>query len=165
MHRLGSFEHLYPRFKLVGVALFFLIIPSQDCHILCEPANFEFGQTGIPFPKLDVFAQSLLDTCNLVDLDDLIDGMNLSGAWGEENLDLNGYTDVDWAKWKVEILKQQEKKLSLWDESPNARRHLWRKETSEDRKKRSQGWKYQENYETRFWKRGQRDPRLRKGGF
>lgn len=98
MHHVGSFEHLYPRFKLVGVALFFLIIPSQYCHISCEPANFEFGQTGIPFPKLDVFAQSLLDTCNLIGLDDLIDGMNLSTAWGEEHLDLDGITDVDWAK-------------------------------------------------------------------
>lgn len=104
-----------------------------------DPANFEFGQTGIPFPKLEVFAQSLLDTSNLVDLEDLIDDMNLSTAWGEEHLDLDGTTEVDWAKWRIETLEQQGEKLSLWDSTPNARRHLWQKAASEDRRKGVRG--------------------------
>jgi len=41
-----------------------------------------------------MYAQSLIDTKNSVDLQDLIDGMNLSEEWGEENLDLEGTTDT-----------------------------------------------------------------------
>lgn len=165
MYRLGGLEHLYPRFKFVGVALFFVIISSQDCHLSCEPADLEFGQTGIPFPKLEVYARSLLETGNLADLEDLIDGMNLSIAWGETHLALNGTTDVEWAKWKIEILRKEGEKLFLWDVAPRGLRDLWRKLASEDRKRRGQGFKYQEAYETRFWRRGQRDPRTRKRGF
>lgn len=32
---------------------------------------------GLHYPKLDIFAQSLLDTRNLVDLIDFVDGMDI----------------------------------------------------------------------------------------
>lgn len=35
-----------------------------------------------------------MDTKNGVDLEDLIGGMDLSEEWGEQNLDLKGYTDT-----------------------------------------------------------------------
>lgn len=37
-----------------------------------------------------------MDTKNGVDLEDLIGGMDLSEEWGEQNLDLKGYTDTKW---------------------------------------------------------------------
>lgn len=53
---------------------------------------------GIPYPKLEVFAQSCLETNDEVALADLIDGMNLTVEWGRENLDLNGTHDISWVK-------------------------------------------------------------------
>lgn len=165
VYHLGSLNQQFPRFKFLNANLFFVIIPAQDCHISCKSANFELGQTGMPFPKLDIFAQSLLDTNNGVDLEDLVDGMNLSMEWGEENLDLDGTTDVAWANWKIEALERDGKTLHGWNSTPESRREIWQSTVSADRKKRGQGWKYNAAYETRFWKRGQRDPRRRKCGF
>jgi len=95
MKALEGMHHLYPRFKCVGLALFFVLTTSQECHVLCSPENFERSSTGMPYPKLSVYAQTLLDTYNRVDLDDLVDGMNLSIDWGEKNLNLEGSTDVE----------------------------------------------------------------------
>ncbi|KAL9562186.1 hypothetical protein ACKAV7_013730 [Fusarium commune] len=41
---------------------------------------------------------SCLDTRNETQLCDVIDGTNVSEEWGEENLDLEGFNDVEWAK-------------------------------------------------------------------
>ncbi|KAF6230616.1 hypothetical protein HO173_011153 [Letharia columbiana] len=128
-----------------------------------DPARFELGQTGIPVPKLDVFAQSLLDTNNGVDLEDLVNGLNME--WGEEYLELDGSTDVAWANWKAEALEREGKSLHGWDSTPEKRRKIWQSTVSAYRKKRGQGWKYNAAHVTRFWRRGQRDPRRRKGGF
>ncbi|KAF6225244.1 hypothetical protein HO133_010441 [Letharia lupina] len=132
---------------------------------MLEPARFELGQTGIPVPKLVVFAQSLLDTNNGVDLEDLVNGMNLSMEWGEEYLELDGSTDVAWANWKAEALEREGKSLHGWDGSPEKRREIWQSTVSADGEKWGQGWKYNAACETRFWRRGQRHPRRRKGGF
>jgi hypothetical protein len=40
----------------------------------------------IPYPKLHVFAQALLERQSVGDLQDLVDGMDLSEEWGEEKL-------------------------------------------------------------------------------
>lgn len=76
-----SLLHTFPRFKLKDVNLWFDLIPSEDCHLVCEALNFERSTTGLPYPKLEIFAQSLLDTYNAVALADLIDGMDLSEEW------------------------------------------------------------------------------------
>ena len=55
----------------------------------------ERSLNGLPYPQLEVFAPSLLDTLDSVDLEDLVDGMNLTEQWGIENLDLSGTNDVD----------------------------------------------------------------------
>jgi hypothetical protein len=57
--------------------------------------NFERSTTGLPYPKLEIFAQSLLDTCNAVALADFIDGMDLSEECGAEHIDLSGNNDVE----------------------------------------------------------------------
>jgi hypothetical protein len=101
----GSLLHIFPRFKLKGVSLLFDIISSQDCHLDCEPSKFEWSYMGIPYPKLEVFTQSLLDTYNLVALTDLVDGMDLTEEWGLAHLDMSGTNDVAWAEWKNEKIR------------------------------------------------------------
>ncbi|KAI9710295.1 MAG: hypothetical protein M1820_002789 [Bogoriella megaspora] len=98
--QMESLHHTFPRFKLRGVGFWFLLIPSEDCHFECKPSNLERSKSGLPYPKLDVFAQSLLDMDDRVNLTDLVDGMDLSEEWALQNLDLDGTIDVDWAERK-----------------------------------------------------------------
>jgi hypothetical protein len=90
---------------LKGIDLSFVVIPSEDCHLDCEPSKFEWSKNGIPYPKLEVFAQSLLDTYSLVDLTDLVDGMDLTEEWGSAHLDLSGTNDIAWATQKNERIR------------------------------------------------------------
>lgn len=95
---LSTLNHTYHRFKWPETSFSIIIIPSQDAHIDCIPANFERSLRGLPYPKPDVFAQSLVDVAEVVDLTDLVDGMNLTEAWGTENLELDGNVDEEWVK-------------------------------------------------------------------
>ena len=87
MKSLGEINDLYPRFKVTSVVCFLVILSAKNCHLPCTFETIEYGQSGLPFPKLDTFAQCLLDTGNDVELDDLIDGMNPIPEWGEQHLD------------------------------------------------------------------------------
>ncbi|KAH9874916.1 hypothetical protein J1614_004404 [Plenodomus biglobosus] len=98
MKRAMGIEDYFPRFKFVGLRLFFILMSSQAHDIPCKPENIEYSQMGLPYPKLPIYAQSLLDTRNFIDLVDLIDGMNLTRKWGEENLNLEGTINADWGR-------------------------------------------------------------------
>jgi len=100
-----SLLHTFPRFKIVGQALCFTLIPSDDAHIDCIPANIERSQMDLPYPTLEVFAQSLLDTNDMVALTDLIDGMNLTEQWGLDHLKLDGENDLAWVLRKNEKIR------------------------------------------------------------
>jgi hypothetical protein len=102
---LWSLLHTFPRFKVVGKALCFTLIPSDDAHIDCIPPNIERSQTGLPYPTLDIFTQSLLDTNNIVALTDLVDDMNLTEQWGLEHLKLDGENDLEWTRRKNEKIR------------------------------------------------------------
>lgn len=109
----------------------------------------------------------VLDTDNIVDLEDLVDGMNLSLEWGLENLQLDGFMDVEWAHWKI-LQKSGYQGLGLGFPNTNptqTRREIWEHSTCSKNKKRRQGIKVRDNYPTRFWRDGQRDPRLRDRPF
>jgi len=163
MKALYGMHHLYPRFKFVGLALFCVLTTSQECHVSCSPENFERSSTGLPYPKLTVYAQSLLDTNNRVDLDDLVDGMNLSIEWGEKNLNLEGSTDVEWGNWKWDTLRNAgtpELGMPFDITVPGSRREIWALTASTEQKIKRQGWKLKDGYPTRFWREGQKDPRL-----
>jgi hypothetical protein len=56
---LGSLLHTFLRFKVVGKALCFTLIPSDDAHIDCTPTNIERSQMGLPYPTIEIFAQRL----------------------------------------------------------------------------------------------------------
>ena len=102
---LRSLLHTFPRFKVVGKAMCFTLIPSDDAHIDCVSPNIERSQMGLPYPTLDIFAQSLLDTNDLVALTDLIDGMDLTEQWGLEHLHLDAENDLAWVLRKNEKIR------------------------------------------------------------
>ncbi|KAJ5245314.1 hypothetical protein N7489_005410 [Penicillium chrysogenum] len=133
-----SLIHTYHRFKSRGINHYFFLVPSIDMHIDCDPSNFTRSPRGLPYPKLDVFIQSCLDTNDMLQLCDVIDGTNVSEEWGENNLDLEGTTDVEWAKEKNKRGEEFGGKwahgLFAWEGGRN-KREMWQSlvRTKEDR--------------------------------
>ena len=150
-------HHLFPRFKFVGIGLFFIILPSNAYHLSCVPENIEFDRYNIPYPKLHVLVQSLLESGDFGDLAEVVDGMNLSLEWGEANLDLEGPIDFEWLRWKNKLLNSDYSA----PEAPMTKRQIYENMVSTKSKIMRQGIKYSEEYETRYWKKGSIDPRLR----
>ena len=98
-----SLIRTYPLFKLNEASFTFLLTPAFERHADCSPDKLEYSHNGIPYPKLEHFAQSLLDTQNYADLEDLVDGMDLDEAWGEANLDFE-HIPIDYIKRKNELI-------------------------------------------------------------
>lgn len=103
-HQVGSLQHIYPRFKRAGINFRFVLVPEWDVHFKCHPANFQLSSNGLPYPKLDILMQSLLDTQDKLSLVDLIDGTDVSEQWGVDHLNLDGATDLEWAKKKNKMI-------------------------------------------------------------
>lgn len=83
---------------------------------------------GLPYPKLDILIQSLIDTHDGVALCDVVDGTDLTEKWGLENLDLSGTNDIDWAKWKNDAIRARSDSwnvLHLIATTEVSRRKLW----------------------------------------
>ncbi|PVH73495.1 hypothetical protein DL98DRAFT_431233 [Cadophora sp. DSE1049] len=167
--QIRSLIHTFPRFKFKGINLFFDLVPAHDAHIICHPSNFEWSRTGLPYPKLDSYAQSLLDTLSWVDITDLIDGMDLTEEWGATHLDLDKTNDVAWAFDKNEKIRASVP-LTLGscflevDEGPLSLREIWDNEVRTKAKRLGEETP-KEVYLTRFRVRGSRDPRLTKEAF
>ena len=163
---INSLRHNHPRFKCDGTKVTCTISSSQYYHIDCDRPNIEKSpHTALPYPTLPVFAQSLLDTENMVDLEDLIDGMNLDLEWGKKNLDLSGYTDTAWKRWKVDALLEdgEDPLLIYMSRTERSRQALW--ERCVNKREDRLGWKYpKEIWATRFRRHGSEDPRTRKRG-
>ncbi|KAI2466803.1 hypothetical protein F4781DRAFT_434018 [Annulohypoxylon bovei var. microspora] len=163
--QIGSLKHTYPQFALKGVNFFFFIIPAFEYFLRCKPSNFERSRRDIPFPKLDCFAQSLLDTQRYLDLTNLIDGMDLSEEWGDEHLDLDKPGELDYAKEK------NEKIAASLAEYPNSRPSRLRDTPMNLRQKWQVIVRVKQKrigievpghlYNTRFRVKGSPDPRLR----
>jgi hypothetical protein len=84
----------------------FQLIPSDACHLECDPANFRHSlKNGLPYPRLEVLIQSLLDMRDVVALADVVDGADISEEWGVDHLDLAGTNDVEWARRRNELLQ------------------------------------------------------------
>lgn len=151
LSRVEGMEHHYPRFKCVGIALFFILKSSQACHLQPEFCSIEYSQNGLLYPKPRIYAQSLLDTWNLVDLDDLVDGMNLTSERGEANLDLEGTIDAEWGRWKASALHNGEKSavdMPVWCSDPMKRRDIWNEAVSSEGKRDRQCHKFLPGNET-----------------
>ncbi|PYH92005.1 hypothetical protein BO71DRAFT_330956 [Aspergillus ellipticus CBS 707.79] len=152
-------NHKYPRFKAIGWATFWLLVPGNYCHITVEPENIEWS--GLPYPKLPIYVQSAIDSDNQLDLAELIDGMDLSEEWGYENLDLEGDIDTEWLKERVKALKDDEPKpmFIFVTTTPVPRSDIWIDAVRNKQKR--MGWKYPvERYASKYRKHGSKDPRL-----
>ena len=154
MTYVGSIDHHFPRFKFVGLRLFLVILPSHACHVEIGPETVKLSTSGLPYPALPTYAQSLLDTNNEVDLDDLIDGMDLTLKWGEENLQLDGNLDADWIWWKTKLAFEYpdggNEEKPAWYANPDKRSDIWASKVTVEVKRARQGWKHQEGRTTRF---------------
>jgi hypothetical protein len=161
---LGSLSHTYTRFKSTGVSFYFVLVPSKDIHLPCEPQNFQRSHNDLPFPKLNLLIQSFLDTNDHVSLADAIDGSNVSEKWGVENLDLEGEVDLEWAEWKNRIIRQEAGGGPCFGLNPIKhveKRWLW--EFMVRNKGGRRGWTQPtELFATRFRLHGDSDPWLEK---
>ncbi|KND92791.1 hypothetical protein TOPH_02802 [Tolypocladium ophioglossoides CBS 100239] len=127
-----SMTHTYNRFQTRGLWHTFVIVPASDVHLDCRPVNIVRSLQGLPYPSLQVFAQSCLNRRNELELCDLIDGTNISEDWGEKNLNLEGTNDVDWAwamkrrtkEWNVEK-EGKPRPIDFWPTRPKSKRLIW----------------------------------------
>ncbi len=100
-----SLIHTYPFFKLQGTVFTFFIVPAHESSIDCSPNKCERSHSGISYPKLEHFAQGLLDAQKYHDLEDLVDGMDLDDVWGVANLQL-GRIPIDSINRKNEVIRE-----------------------------------------------------------
>ena len=139
-----------------------MLVPARDVHMVCTPSNITRSLRGLPYPKLDVFIQSCLDTRNEVQLCDVVDGTNLPEEWGEENLKLDGFNDVEWAK---DVNRRGREfangKFADWApfayDGPRSRREMWQSMVR-TKKDRLDWTKPSDIYVTQYRMVGQPDP-------
>ncbi|KAK4098370.1 hypothetical protein N658DRAFT_561083 [Parathielavia hyrcaniae] len=161
----GSLQHTYPHYTLKGVNFFFILLPTFDCLLSPSPDQCECSASGIPYPKLELFAQSLLDLQEYADLADLVDGMDLDEAWGETHLQLDKPAPVEYIREKNDMIARSLPEsmadgafLALLSESPRPKRDVWRRIVN-SKHRRINDELPRERYLTRFRKVGSRDPR------
>ncbi|KAI5920848.1 hypothetical protein F4810DRAFT_680708 [Camillea tinctor] len=162
--QIRTLMHTYPRYTLKGVNFFFFLVPAFEYCMQWGTSDLERSQQNIPYPKLQLFAQSLLDTQRQLDLTNLVDGMDLSEEWGNEHLDLDKPGELEYAKEKNKRLiaacgGRPEISVPQLRVTPRDLRQEWQKIVRE--KKQRIGIKLSSHmYLTRFRLVGSRDPRL-----
>jgi len=67
----GSVALTYHRLSVLGWDCYFILVPSNDKSVSCEPALIQCSLNELPYPRLDVFVQSLLDTQYVISLCDV----------------------------------------------------------------------------------------------
>lgn len=158
----GSLRHTYPRFRARHVRFYFMLVPSEDSHLALEPSSIQRSYHGLPYPKLHVLIQSFLEAHDKNSLVDVVDGSDVSEAWGYENLDLDGSTDVAWAIRKNKEIISSIDTSCLGGEVPTRpveKRELWKSVVST--KSGRLGWTTPPSlFSTRFRLHGTPDPWL-----
>lgn len=107
---LKPLAHTYQRFAALDfhtdageneTGFCFRVVPATEYFAM----SFAFARAversrrrGVPFPKLDALARRLLHAQRYHDVEDLVDGMGLSEAWGDECLDLDGPVQTDYIR-------------------------------------------------------------------
>ncbi|KAI6262968.1 hypothetical protein MCOR27_003821 [Pyricularia oryzae] len=162
-----SLIHSYPRLKRVGINVRFILVPAFDIHFEFKPESLTRSFNNLPYPKLEVLVQSLLERNDSMNLTDLVDGADLSEKWGEDNLNLEGKNDGEWvAKINATVramAKGPTDMKTMGCMAPTVlvdKRELWLRIV---RKKGLRlGWKRPpELFATRFRLHGEPDPWLR----
>lgn len=108
MPQFSSLIHTYPRYRSTQEdrkTLGFYIMPSSEDFLRDLDDNaIERSANNIPYPKLEVFAQNLLSIQKWDHLTALVDGMDLSLEWGQQNLRLGTLSEeeVEYTRAKME---------------------------------------------------------------
>ena len=159
----NSFHHTFPFFQVKGFCIRFYLVPSNVCRLECTPSNIEHSGMGLPYPKLGVLAQSLVETIDRAALEDLVDGMDLDNDCASSNLNLSGTQDTNWTKWMNSEIDASTGGhiIGLIPEDPISLKEL--RKHSVNTKERRIGLELPEGlYSTRFRARGSPDPRQQK---
>ncbi|KAF9730025.1 hypothetical protein PMIN01_11958 [Paraphaeosphaeria minitans] len=154
----STLSHLHPRFRTKDAELDIVLVPSFDVHIESTVPTLVYSASGVPYPALHIIVQSFLDTYDVVSLCDIIDGTDISEAWGHKFLDLSGTNDVQWAeqmnkRYFASIARGQEMVLPLFPTQSIGRQVMW--ETYVRQKKARLGWTHPDGvFDTRFRLKG-----------
>ncbi|KAI0429892.1 hypothetical protein F5Y09DRAFT_331470 [Xylaria sp. FL1042] len=100
-----------------GTDFYFILVPSNDIHIVCEPSNLTRSLRGPPYTKLDVFIQSCLDTGDRLQLCDVIDGTDLPEQWEwaqDANKRGREFANGKFAHWAPFAKGGKMKKRDMW---------------------------------------------------
>lgn len=142
-----------------GVCFYFILIPASDYFIDPSLDCCELSIKGIPYPKIHLFARSLLVLQYPSNLCDFIDGQDLDKEWGESNLDFDELQQkgLEFTRKQNDVLEQ----MGLGSLNLDVDyRTMWNIEVDE-KEKRIEPMK-KGRYKTR-WRRikNDRDPRLK----
>lgn len=165
--QLRSLIHTYPRFKQKGLTFTFYLVPGDEYFISgFDETILERSTSDIPYPRLDVLVQSLIDTQRWADVEALIDGMDLSEQWGEQHLDLEDPDDAE----RAYIKTKNDRIMASCDdypevrpiygtlsEEPREKKKQWRGLVSRKRHRIGLGDKHL--YATQYRLKGSCDPR------
>lgn len=150
--------------------MFFGIMPASEYFLDdLKEDMIERSRNQLPYPKLEHLAQALLSTQRWPDLVHLVDGMDLTEEWGEENLYLGEPTEKE-----IQYVAEKNKKImSSRDEFPNTQ--PWAARLGTSTKERRPKWQSivarkkerigpylpHDRYQTQFRRNGSVDPRQR----
>ena len=133
---------------------------GHSTHTLYLGRNSLTSAGGLPYPKLPVYVQSAIDSKSLLDLEELIDGMDLAEEWGYRELDLGSHTDTKWLEDYAQAFRDDgvDEMFIFVDPTPVSRKEIWTHAVRN--KHRRLGWKYSpETHATRYRKYWSKDPR------
>ncbi|KAI0508734.1 hypothetical protein F5B22DRAFT_381800 [Xylaria bambusicola] len=160
--QLRSLLHTYPHFKLQGVGFCFYIMPASEYFVNdLDESMIERSLNNVPYPQLEVFAQSLITTQRWPELIQVVDGMDLTEEWGIENLNLGEPSPAE-----AEYVVEKNKKLTglaRLRTKPIDRLEKW-KTIVATKKDRIKFHLPKERYDTQFRRKGTtQDPRFKEG--
>lgn len=129
----------------------------------------ERSRNNIPYPKLEHFAQSLVNTQRWAELAQLVDGMDLDEEWGGAhlNLDKPSPAETEYVATKNKKIKSScdefpgtDPRLATLTEKPVNRMKKWQS-IVQTKESRIGPHLPKERYVTQFRRKGSQDPRLR----
>lgn len=141
-------NHKYSRFKAIGRTDFWLLLPASYCHITCKSDNIEWSQGhSLPRTKDSHITDYILTRRSSPSHSPNLHPKprrhqnrrgprkpnrrheTLRRMGGEQNLDLEGYTDIAWLENFYEVFREDgvdEMFISI-DPTPVERRKMWKK--------------------------------------
>ncbi|KAI0595513.1 hypothetical protein F4775DRAFT_568649 [Biscogniauxia sp. FL1348] len=165
--QVGSLLHTYPHLKRKDVNFRIYLLPSSEYFVSdLDPSKIERSRLDVPYPKLEYFAQGLIDTQKWAELEALVDGMDLTEEWGDKNLDLQKPGEIEYAKRKNEKIRASLEQFpdsipSTLRVTPRDVRERYLKIVRNKKRRIDILATDKDKYLTRYRKKGSPDPRYR----